>query len=115
MIIIHGMNKEILPRFVADSLTDRLRVMPAVIVTGARQTGKSTLVQKLATKIGSTCSPPGPASPRIGASWPVEAVARLRPCIWKTWFWPTSWPGVTRDSRVANFSIVDHTITKGEV
>ena len=48
MIIIHNMNKKILPRFVVDSLTDRLRVMPAVIVTGARQTGKSTLVQKLA-------------------------------------------------------------------
>jgi hypothetical protein len=26
MIIIHAMNKGILPRFVADSLTDRLRV-----------------------------------------------------------------------------------------
>ena len=36
MKIIHGINKGILPRFVADSLTDRLRVMPAVIVTGAR-------------------------------------------------------------------------------
>jgi len=48
MIIIHGMNEKILPRLVADSLTDRLRVMPAVVVTGARQTGKSTLVQKLA-------------------------------------------------------------------
>ena len=48
MIIIHDMNKKILPRLVADSLTDRLRVMPAVVVTGARQTGKSTLVQKLA-------------------------------------------------------------------
>jgi len=36
MIIIHLMNKDILPRFVADSLTDRLRVMRAVIVTGAR-------------------------------------------------------------------------------
>jgi hypothetical protein len=34
MIIIHFMNKDILPRFVADSLADRLRVMPAVIVTG---------------------------------------------------------------------------------
>jgi predicted AAA+ superfamily ATPase len=42
------MNEKILPRLVADSLTDRLRVMPAVVVTGARQTGKSTLVQKLA-------------------------------------------------------------------
>jgi len=34
MIIIHFMNKDILPRFVADSLADRLRVMPVVIVTG---------------------------------------------------------------------------------
>jgi predicted AAA+ superfamily ATPase len=42
------MNGKILPRLVSESLTDRLRVMPAVIVTGARQTGKSTLVQKLA-------------------------------------------------------------------
>jgi predicted AAA+ superfamily ATPase len=48
MIIIHGMTEKILPRLVADSLTERLRVMPAVVVTGARQTGKSTLVQKLA-------------------------------------------------------------------
>jgi len=48
MIIIHIMNEKILPRLVAGSLTDRLRVMPAVVVTGARQTGKSTLVQKLA-------------------------------------------------------------------
>ena len=37
-----------LPRFVLRSLRDRLRVMPAVVVTGARQTGKSTLVQQLA-------------------------------------------------------------------
>lgn len=47
MTIIHGMNTEILPRFVGGSLGDRLRVMPAVVVTGARQTGKSTLVQEL--------------------------------------------------------------------
>ena len=32
---------------VVPSLEDRLRVMPAVVVTGARQTGKSTLAQKL--------------------------------------------------------------------
>ena len=37
-----------LPRLVARSLGDRLRVMPAVVVTGARQTGKSTLAQALA-------------------------------------------------------------------
>jgi predicted AAA+ superfamily ATPase len=36
-----------LPRLVAASLAQRLRVMPAVVVTGARQTGKSTLVQEL--------------------------------------------------------------------
>jgi len=42
------MNEKVLPRLVAGSLADRLRVMPAVVVTGARQTGKSTLVQKLA-------------------------------------------------------------------
>lgn len=42
MIIIHGM--KILSRLVETALTERLHVMPAVVVTGARQTGKSTLV-----------------------------------------------------------------------
>jgi len=42
------MDTTLLPRLVAHSLTDRLRVMPAVVVTGARQTGKSTLAQQLA-------------------------------------------------------------------
>ncbi|PIX83165.1 MAG: ATPase [Nitrospirae bacterium CG_4_10_14_3_um_filter_70_108] len=37
-----------LPRLVAQSLAERLGVMPAVVVTGARQTGKSTLAQELA-------------------------------------------------------------------
>ncbi len=41
------MNTEALPRLVARGLAQRLRVMPAVVVTGARQTGKSTLVQNL--------------------------------------------------------------------
>jgi len=45
MIIIHGMNA--LPRLVGTALAQRLRVMPAVVVTGARQTGKSTLVEEL--------------------------------------------------------------------
>lgn len=45
MIIIHGMNT--LPRLVARALSERLRVMPAVVVTGARQTGKSTLAEQL--------------------------------------------------------------------
>jgi hypothetical protein len=48
MIIMHGVKATTLPRFVADSLADRLRVMPAVVLTGARQTGKSTLAQNLA-------------------------------------------------------------------
>jgi hypothetical protein len=48
MIIMHAMDVRTLPRLVAGSLGDRLRVMPAVVVTGARQTGKSTLAQDLA-------------------------------------------------------------------
>ena len=47
MIIIHIMDTKTLPRLVADSLQQRLGVMPAVVVTGARQTGKSTLAQRL--------------------------------------------------------------------
>jgi len=43
------MNTKTLPRLVAAELDNRLRVMPAVVVTGARQTGKSTLVQDLTT------------------------------------------------------------------
>jgi predicted AAA+ superfamily ATPase len=45
MDIIHGMKT--LPRLVSAALAERLRVMPAVIVTGARQTGKSTLAEHL--------------------------------------------------------------------
>jgi hypothetical protein len=36
------------PRLVAPALAERLRAMPAVVLTGARQTGKSTLAQELA-------------------------------------------------------------------
>jgi uncharacterized protein len=42
MIIMQPMDKA-LPRLAATALAARLRVMPAVVVTGARQTGKSTL------------------------------------------------------------------------
>jgi uncharacterized protein len=45
MIIMHGMKT--LPRLVSTALADRLRVMPAVVVSGARQTGKSTLAEQL--------------------------------------------------------------------
>jgi len=37
-----------LPRLVASALAERLRAMPALVVTGPRQAGKSTLVQRLA-------------------------------------------------------------------
>jgi predicted AAA+ superfamily ATPase len=47
MIIIHSVSSPALPRAVAAGLADRLRVMPAVVVTGARQTGKSTLARLL--------------------------------------------------------------------
>jgi predicted AAA+ superfamily ATPase len=45
MIIIHVMKT--VPRLVGGALLDHLRVMPAVVVTGARQTGKSTLAARL--------------------------------------------------------------------
>jgi predicted AAA+ superfamily ATPase len=47
MIIIHAVDSATRPRLVARTLEDRLRVMPAVVVTGARQTGKSTLAREL--------------------------------------------------------------------
>lgn len=47
MDIIHGMTTRVLPRHAQPALADRLRVMPAVVVSGARQTGKSTLAQDL--------------------------------------------------------------------
>lgn len=47
MIIIHDVNDHLKPRLCSASLVERLEVMPAVVVTGARQTGKSTLVQEL--------------------------------------------------------------------
>lgn len=45
MKFIHRMN--LLPRLVSGALAERLAVMPAVVVTGARQTGKSTLAEQL--------------------------------------------------------------------
>lgn len=48
MDIIHSMTTRVLPRHAQAALADRLRVMPAVVVvSGARQTGKSTLAQDL--------------------------------------------------------------------
>ena len=45
MIIMQGMNESTLSRLVSSSLDKRLAVMPAVVMTGARQTGKSTLAR----------------------------------------------------------------------
>lgn len=45
MTIIHVM--ETLPRLVNQALAERLKVMPAVVVTGPRQSGKSTLAEHL--------------------------------------------------------------------
>lgn len=47
MIIMDDMDASVLPRLVARTMAERLRAMPALVVTGARQTGKSTLVQQL--------------------------------------------------------------------
>ena len=49
MIIIQAVNNFTKPRLVDDALVRRMRVMPAVILTGARQTGKSTLAIGLST------------------------------------------------------------------
>src|SRR5438093_248125 len=46
MIIIHAM--EALPRLAAAALAHAASVMPVTVITGARQTGKSTLVRDLA-------------------------------------------------------------------
>ena len=45
MTIIHAVKR--LPRLAGAALARRLRVMPAVVLTGARQTGKSTLAEHL--------------------------------------------------------------------
>ena len=47
MIIIHAMNIPPLARAVSGTLDSMMRVMPAVVVAGARQTGKSTLARAL--------------------------------------------------------------------
>ena len=47
MNIIRVVSRFTLPRLDTRSLAERLAVMPAVVVTGARQTGKSTLAQEL--------------------------------------------------------------------
>lgn len=41
------MNRFTYPRLVTASVNERLKVMPALVITGARQSGKSTLVEQL--------------------------------------------------------------------
>lgn len=48
MIIIHPVDSDTLPRLAAGTLAERLRAMPALVVGGPRQAGKTTLVQRLA-------------------------------------------------------------------
>ena len=50
-MIIHPMTQDVLPRLVTPSLERRRRVMPAVVVTGARQAGKRTLAQELTSGV----------------------------------------------------------------
>jgi hypothetical protein len=52
MIIIQGVNDEAaLPRLVDRALEQALHAMPVVVVTGARQTGKSTLARALSDRV----------------------------------------------------------------
>ena len=52
MIIIHSMDDQApLPRLVDRALEHALHAMPVVIVTGARQTGKSTLTRALSDRV----------------------------------------------------------------
>ena len=59
MIIIHVMNNPPLPRAVSGTLDAMMRVMPAVVVAGARQTGKNTL----ARAFGRSAQAGGPVQP----------------------------------------------------
>lgn len=54
MIIIHAMNNPRLSRAVSGTLDSMMRVMPAVAVAGARQTGKSTLARALGQPVRAT-------------------------------------------------------------
>lgn len=47
MIIIYDMNDLLVPRLLAAGVSRALKSMPVVVVTGARQTGKSTLARHL--------------------------------------------------------------------
>ena len=59
MIIIHAMNNPPLPRAVSGTLDSMMRVMPAVVVAGARQTGKEYARSRLRPPVG---QPGGSAS-----------------------------------------------------
>ena len=62
MIIIHAMNDPVLPRVVSRRLDAMMRVMPAVVVCGARQTGKTTLARAFAGRNAGGGQTPHPAT-----------------------------------------------------
>lgn len=64
MIIIHVMNDITLPRAVRRNLLAMIRVMPAVVVAGARQAGKSTLARAFGTYGTSSGSAPASSAAR---------------------------------------------------
>ena len=77
MIFSQGMLQPTLPRLVARSLEERLRIMPAVVVTGARQSGKSEILH-WRTSIGEEVDFVIEAGDRL---LPVEVKATGRPCL----------------------------------
>jgi predicted AAA+ superfamily ATPase len=72
VIIIHDMVRtDIYPRFLAGTLAAAAAAMPVVVITGARQTGKSTLVREMA--------PPGERAYRTLDDLDVLDLARRTP------------------------------------
>ena len=74
MIIIHPMNGwSYTPRWVADRVREDLEAVPIVVLTGARQVGKSTLLRH---------EPPfqdGSITTFTGAGLPFESCGKFRP------------------------------------
>jgi len=63
MVVIHVMNGFTKPRLIDSLVAASMRVMPAVVITGARQTGKSTLARTL-----------GPASRRCHTLYDLDVL-----------------------------------------
>ena len=71
------------PRFVTHRLIDALKVSPVVFLNGARQSGKSTLVQSISAQIGGKNLPAeyitfdSPTNMAAASAAPVEQEALL--------------------------------------